>query len=558
LHSALVSLIRFIVRGLLSLLVIASILAGGRYLLEQGRALRASNAEIAALTDAGPSVAAGREALLAMAQRRALLAQQDSLADIDRRLAQLDQQLAAPRETPLENSMLLRSVDTLAAHYQDRLRREAARQEQAYLQRLRAYLVALSGRQAALAGLAQLQARHRDAYAQYTQRKTEKERLSAFQRLRMETGLLPGARLAALQQGLESAAAASNAAEAAVRAQQQAIERVGAPLARPDFVPDLRALDALDHELAARLAQARSSAGANPVARVLAPVGQALPLALLVLLSSLAAHLLVKLLFYYVLAPLAGRRPPIRLEAPPKPVARVRAAASAVSQTIRLESGQELLLLPDYLQSSSTASIKDTRWLLDWRCPWTSLIAGMVMLTRVRTARPDDAIVVSSNADPLSELALIEVPAGAALVFQPRALVGIVHHAATPLNIERRWQLLSAHAWLTLQLRYLIFRGPVTLIARGTRGVRVEPAGTGRLISQAATLGFSSQLAYATARSAAFIPYYLNKTPLLDDRFEGEGVYIYAETPHAGRRRGGFVGRGLEGLADALLKVFGI
>ncbi|MET0856268.1 MAG: hypothetical protein ABWY27_05925 [Telluria sp.] len=155
-----------------------------------------------------------------------------------------------------------------------------------------------------------------------------------------------------------------------------------------------------------------------------------------------------------------------------------------------------------------------------------------------------------------SEVALIDVPAGAAMVFQPRGLVGVVHSTAAPLQIAARWQLLSAHAWLTMQLRYLIFRGPVTLIVKGTRGVRIEPAGRGRLISQAATLGFSSHLAYATTRSATFVSYYMNKTALLDDRFEGDGLYVYAETARPSPR--GLVGRSLEGAVDAVLKVFGI
>lgn len=551
-QSALVPFFRFIARTLLSLLVIAVVLAGGRYLLEQGRSLRSSSADLATLDSAGHSVAAYKRTLLDQLGERAYQAERASVAQIDGRLAALQRELDAP-----EDRLRLRDgAEGLADHFQHRLALEAARQERDHLQRLRAYLVAVAGRQASQAELARLQAAHREAYARYLQRRTDKDRLNPLARLRMELGVLPGRRLAALQDDYESAAAASNAAAAAVRAQQDAISRLGAPLARPQFLPDRAAIDAADRELAQRLAQAHAAYGANPLARLVTPVLRVLPLALLVLLSSFAAHLLVKLLFYYVLAPLAERRPPIRLEPKAKAPGAVRFGSSAVSQTVRLAAGEQLLLLPDYLQSSSRAAVKDTRWLLDWRCPWTSIIAGMVMLTRVRTAGPEDAIVVSSNADPLSELALIEVPPGAALVFQPRGLVGLVQRGATPLRIERRWRLFSAHAWLTLQLRYLIFRGPVTLIARGTRGVRIEPAGKGRVIGQAATLGFSSHLAYSTSRGAAFIPYYLNKTALLDDRFEGDGVYVYAETPHAGPR--GFVGRGLEGLADAILKVFGI
>jgi hypothetical protein len=167
-------------------------------------------------------------------------------------------------------------------------------------------------------------------------------------------------------------------------------------------------------------------------------------------------------------------------------------------------------------------------------------------------------VVVSSDSDAVSELALVTIPAGAAMVFQPHGMVGVIYPTATPLKITRRWRLFSAHAWLTLQLRYLIFRGPVTLIVKGTRGVRIEPAGQGRIISQFATLGFSSHLHYATVRSETFWPYYQNQTPLLQDKFDGaNGYFIYDETPRFGKS-GGFFSRGLEGVTDAILKVFGI
>ena len=83
---------------------------------------------------------------------------------------------------------------------------------------------------------------------------------------------------------------------------------------------------------------------------------------------------------------------------------------------------------------------------------------------------------------------------------QPRALVGLMHRVGEPVRMARYWRLGSLHAWLTLQLRYLVFRGPVTLIVKGCRGVRVDAVDQGRVISQAATLGFSTSTAYSTSR----------------------------------------------------------
>ena len=121
-------------------------------------------------------------------------------------------------------------------------------------------------------------------------------------------------------------------------------------------------------------------------------------------------------------------------------------------------------------------------------------------------------------------------------------------------------RLASLHAWLTLQLRYLVFHGPCRLILKGCRGVRAEEprAGQPRVINQAATIGFSANLEYRTTRCETFVPYLRGQAELFDDQFAGgPGRLVYEEVP-GGNRRGGVTGRGLEGLMDGLLKAFGI
>jgi len=104
----------------------------------------------------------------------------------------------------------------------------------------------------------------------------------------------------------------------------------------------------------------------------------------------------------------------------------------------------------------------------------------------------------------------------------------------------------------------MAFHGPVDLIVQGCRGVRIEKADSGRSINQAATIGFSANLSYATRRCETFGAYFLGKQELLNDTFKGEhGFYVYEEMPHYGKKTG-LTGRGLEGLTDSLLKVLGI
>ena len=119
----------------------------------------------------------------------------------------------------------------------------------------------------------------------------------------------------------------------------------------------------------------------------------------------------------------------------------------------------------------------------------------------------------------------------------------MIQDEARPIRITRHWRL-GLQAWLTLQLRFLAFHGPAQLVVKGCRGICVERAGGGRLINQAATLGFSADIAYGNTRCETFISYWRGKEELFNDVFSGaSGIYVYEETPAAGRTAG--IGRPL-------------
>lgn len=284
-----------------------------------------------------------------------------------------------------------------------------------------------------------------------------------------------------------------------------------------------------------------------------------------ILVLAILGRIAIKMFLYYVVAPLASRWPVIRIlpdagGAASRNGGRVSGGegrVSAISIPIRLQADQELLVLPEYLQSSSQRATKRTKWLLNHSIPWSSFLSGMFLLTRVRSAA-DDEVVLSATKDPLSELCLIDLPDGAAFVCQPRSLAGVVQDRNRPIRITRHWRLGSLHAWLTLQLRFLVFHGPGQLIVKGCRGVRMERAGRGRLINQAATLGFDANLDYSNTRCETFVSYWSGKDNLFNDLFAGNnGSYVYEEMPDL-KHKSGINGRGLEGILDAALKVFGV
>jgi hypothetical protein len=299
----------------------------------------------------------------------------------------------------------------------------------------------------------------------------------------------------------------------------------------------------------------------DPRQRTINAVRDWTPTALWILAGMTITPPILKGICYYFLAPFACRMKPICVlpttDAPPLPAP----PQSSVSMDFEIGQNEELLVHPDFLQSSSRNARKCTQALLNPRIPFSSIASGMWLLTRLRPAGSETTrVVVSSQRDAFGEIGCIELPEGATMVVHPRSLAGVTKRVGVPLRITRHWRLFSLHAWLTFQLRYLVFHGPCKLILKGCRGIRAEKPDEGqpRMINQALTIGFSANLEYKNTRCETFIPYLLGKEDLFNDLFTGErGMFVYEETPDGGRK-GGITGRWLEGMLDVILKGFGL
>ncbi|MGK5061262.1 hypothetical protein [Janthinobacterium sp. LB3P112] len=566
-RQLLTAILRFLLRHALQFALFIVILLAGRLLLAEWRAYCAGSEAVATLRQASSNAGNHGAGLAGAATARINALQHASQTAIATRLAQVQAQLTTLRaqQQPSLFTIPLPDTNTLALHAQEEAARrveiEVLAQEARYLTAVQAavkgedarhtlarlhaeHVSAYAALQQNLAQRRQLEAQHpvaahlpgSDAYAQLSQREAQGQRLREIN-------------LQAYKAWAAQRARASNATSAA----------------RPaPFAIDEQALAGALAPVQAAIAAGEAQLARNWIARWRAPVMDVAPTAALLVLSAIALPLAIKAFFYFVLAPIASRLPPLSiarelqtgdasLPLPPDGQSRI----SAVSQALQLQPGQQMLIHPAYLQSSPVSSTKRTQWLLDWRFPFTSLAAGMVALTRLQSDTTA-SLTISASDDPLLEVAIVHLPAGSALVFQPRALVGFICDSAQPLAISSHWRLASLHAWLTLQLRFIVFRGPVTLIVRGCRGVRLERAGQGRSISQSATLGFTTDVLYSTLRSETFIAYLRGQQALLNDRFDGDnGVYLYEETPRHGKQPG-TVGSWFEGFTDAILKVFGI
>ncbi len=497
-------------------------------------------------------------------------------ASIDKLQSQIDaiegemRQIALVQQKHGSRIAILASLP-LGKEFVDQLKRDVEMsvldQERDYLKRLVSLARAGLNRDAAIAEQERLRKMHVSAFAELNKIEDEQAliREGNFWKTRVFFWSEEYARYQALQKSYDVQHTIHARASENYQRQRKIVESITiSSLPRFEIAKDQieRALSPLYDGIADR--ERRDSV--NLVRRVSGPVIEVVPTAALILLLIILVPIAIKVVLYFIVAPWVSRFPPIRLL--PTASGSVlsstgeggagdgKGKVSAVSLPIVLREDQELLVQPEYLQSTSLDARKTTKWLLNGSIPFSSLLSGMYMLTRVSPSG-GAPVVISSTRDPFMEVGIIELADGAAFVCQPRSLVGVIQDRRTPIRITRHWRLGNLQSWLTLQLRFLVFHGAGQLVLKGCRGIRVEPAGTGRLINQAATLGFSANLAYANTRCETFVSYWSGKEDLFNDLFTGQsGVYAYEEMPDLKRATG--IGRHLEGFTDAILKLVGV
>lgn len=270
------------------------------------------------------------------------------------------------------------------------------------------------------------------------------------------------------------------------------------------------------------------------------------------------------LTMYYGFAALIARGRPIQFEREQTAVPEV--GESHVSIDAVLAPKDVLRIKEKFLQSSDEGVTKHTRFVLDWKIPFTSLACGLTELVELRNvSEAAEYHVTLSNAhDPHQELAMVDVPAESSVILRPSFLAGVMQPNDRPLKIRRRWQILRWQAWITGQFRFFEFEGPCRLIVAGSRGVRAErlaervgnPA-PARRTNQDATIGFTPNLSYRPVRAETFWSYYRGMNPLFDDLFAGQGLFILQETAskHGGAAK---AGRFWAVVWNGVLKVFGL
>lgn len=507
--------------------------------------------ELPSLQESKKDVDAYRATLADAVMSKARLLSNATVEQLDQRISSLDDEIGQLKKQQESRSALsvVAKVHVAPEQLTNAVKRsltiEMLRQERDYVSGMRDYVKTLGNRKEEERKLTLLQ---QEQLATESALQNKRKQQAAFEANAGFMVKIPftdaNEQQKKLNQQVTALREANDLAQKAFVAQQTRLSRLPALDIPAEFKIDEASIAAIVLPIQEQVVRAENLAAQSYAWQGYQVVQPWLAMAFAIVLGWVLLVALSRTLFYFVLAPLAARRPPIVLT--PLEQSEHQAAdtgpagqasnllISAISKTVKLPPGCELLLRPDYSQSQPESVSASTKILFDWSRWLTSIAANLWMLKRMY-ATEEVEIVVSSTKNPLDEVALLEVAEGRAFVIHPRGLVGLMYKAGQRPQIRSHWRIGSLHAWLTLQLRYLSFDGPVTLIVKGCRGVRLESALDARIINQDATLGFSANTVYATIRAEPFIPYLMGKQALLHDKFAGSNAYcLYEEVPRNG------------------------
>lgn len=261
-----------------------------------------------------------------------------------------------------------------------------------------------------------------------------------------------------------------------------------------------------------------------------------------------------KAFWYYGLAALASARPPARL-LPSETPGRLRPATAGKTLTVRITPERPLLARMDWVQQYAPGLTKRTRFLLEWRSPFTSFAAGLAELTQLRASAADQAgtVGLASGTDPHAHLLALELENHPGVVLKPGAVVAV----AGDITLRPRWHWRSLHPWIAGRVRHILFGGTGTVYVTGHGGV--EPCGDPDpvVLEEALVLGYDARAAFATLRTETFWPYLRGRTSLFDYRFAG-GHWVIRQTSAPARARAGnpFV-RAVDAVLNGLGRLLG-
>jgi len=240
-----------------------------------------------------------------------------------------------------------------------------------------------------------------------------------------------------------------------------------------------------------------------------------------------------KLTSFYFFAPRIADKRPLVLNRSPGYSPSLGESRNVVETS--LWPGESARVRLRYLQSVDDGLMRESKYMMSWRFPVTSLLSGFVHDVNFKNIRAgrNYRLVFAHHKNPEHQMAVVHVPENSSLVVRPSFLAAVILPPGQKLRVRRRWQLFRWQAWLTGQLRFLEFVGPCRLVVAGRPGLRAERLAArddATLPSCRAAvdkiIGFTPSLEYRLIRSPRFWGYYRWDARLFDAHFSGVGFVL--------------------------------
>ena len=369
------ALLRWVGQRLVWFVLIVAILMAGAYLKEQYDEFHASQNRLADLKGGRQDLESHVRSMEQGLAARAREFEKASLGKLDVRIAGIDQSIrekSAAQHGAANLPLLLKLAtgSSFVDHFKRDLEIKILAQERDYLLALRAVAAALVDRDRGMAELERLRRAHVKVYGRLKGNEFSRDQVrSNHPVMTFVPGALPHGLLAQLAVTHAGLTAQNLAAHEAYERQRVAV----AMFKMPNPPPAFRLRHEQIRETLASLDARIEALESNTVAVLWESAARVVPAALGILVSLILLPVAIKAFFYFVLAPLAARRPPVHLLpgasgmlesaagvaiGPVSSIGPGNVSASAVSQALSVEPGNELLIDPAYLQSASVAGAK--------------------------------------------------------------------------------------------------------------------------------------------------------------------------------------------------------
>lgn len=268
----------------------------------------------------------------------------------------------------------------------------------------------------------------------------------------------------------------------------------------------------------------------------------------------LAGPALWKVFWYYGLAAVATHRPPARLRRPESP-GTLTAGPRGKSLEVPVTAAQPLVARMNWVQQYTPDLAKRTRFMFDWRSPFTSYAAGLAEMTEfsAQGERETGQVLLNAGDDPHAHLLALQLDQHPGVVLKPGSVVAV----AGAIRLQPRWHLGSLHHWIAGRVRHIMFCGTGVVYVGGTGGVDLCALTAPVIIEEALVLGYDSRAAFATVRTETFWPYFRDRTSLFDYRFEGGQPAIRQTTATTAVRQGNSFVRTVDAVLNGIGRLLG-